>query len=108
MKNSLEQFQSNGNVTITGQRFQDIADHINDCFGSKFTKTQIMEADLPLNLLFEIANNGYQDTDQREQLVDFLANKYIGMPWPRYSDSKEIQDKFEKLAKEKGLVENEE
>lgn len=102
--NLIERFLGNVTVTITEQRFQEVADHINDSYGSKFTKKQIMDSNLPMNLLFEIANDGYSDTDQREQIADFLAIKYIGVGWPCYGDSKKTQKEFTKKAKAKGLL----
>lgn len=72
----------NGSLTIKDSAFQEVADEI-----EHFTKDQIIKADLPEYLLFEIASGGWDDTDQREQIMDHLAKKYLDMSWPCYGDS---------------------
>ena len=95
-----------GNLTITEEMFQKVADC--DDLQGMFTKEQIMESDLPDDLLLEIASGGWDDTCQRELIMDHLSLKYIGMSWPCYMDSKKIKDKFSKKVKQFGKGEKSE
>jgi len=93
--NSFLKTMQGGNLTITEAMFQEVTDKI-----GHFTKQQIMDSDLPVNLLFEIADGGWDDTCQIEQIMDHLAQKYIGMSWPLYGDPDSVQEEFKKRLKE--------
>lgn len=91
MKNFIKKLDA-GHLIINSSEFQKVADAI-----GFFTKEQIMNSDLPTNLLFEIASGDWTDTDQREQIMDHLARRYTGMDWPNWSTPKEIIKEFKKL-----------
>ena len=93
--NNLEKVLKGGNLIITEKMFQEVSEGI-----EHFTKKQIMNSDLPIDLLLEIANDGWNDTHIREQIMDHLARKYISMSWHCYGDSKETQDQFEQRLKQ--------
>lgn len=86
----------NGNLTINDTAFQEVSDGIDNVF----TKDQIMNANLPKELLLEIASGGWDDTCQREQIMEHLSQKYIQMSWPTYSDNSEVVEKFNAKMKE--------
>ncbi len=86
---NVEKILKGGTLTINEEMFQEVADSI-----EHFTKEQIMEADLPSDILFEIAEGAATDTYVRERISELLAQKYLGMSWPCYGDSAEVQNAF--------------
>lgn len=86
------------------KKFQKVADYLNDAFGCSLIGEQIEASNLPSNLLMEIKTDGYTDTCQRELLIEHISIQIVGMRWPCFGDSQEVKDKFDKLAKEKGLI----
>jgi len=75
---------------ISQEKWQEVADTL----GLGFTAEQVKESNLPSDLLLEIIEDDYDDTDQLEQIMDHVSLHYIGMDCPTYGDEKEYNIEF--------------
>ena len=77
---------------IKQKRWQEVADTLE----MGFTAEQIKNSNLPNDLLIEIYEDTYSDTDQRDQINNHMTLKYIGMRCPCYGDSDNYKKSFDK------------
>ena len=61
-----------------------------------FTPSQIIHSNLPKHIVYEIATDGWRDTQVMDELMDHLALEYLGEVWPSYYTPEDAKDKFYK------------
>ncbi len=81
------------------ENVKEVAQYINDHYGTKFHFMDIIECELDLDLTEEIINNTWTDTCVRERLISEVFLHHIGLEVPCYgSDEVEKETFYLKLA----------
>lgn len=91
-------------IEITEERFQEVADCLNEFYNCKITANMIKDTIHDKHLLLEIAENTYHDTCEREEILSLIFENLINMRWPLHGHSESYKQEFYKKAISKNLI----
>ena len=87
----------------TIKRMQEVVDAINDKGDINLSIKQFMSCDIPEDLKLEIIEDTYDDTDQFDQILYCVSQKFTEMNWPLYGDTDIIKKNWETKMYKSGL-----
>ena len=89
---------------ITDERWQEVADELNWTYDTLITIKILKRFITESSLLIEVAKNTYSDTAPREELIEVISDKMVGLSWPIFGLPEKYKEAFNIKAREAGLL----